>query len=69
MLYANFILDGGSKGVIDRIKVQQNNAVRAVLNAEYKTPCVKLYLVMAMQFLNRITFIHNIINRYAQVVN
>ena len=43
LLYANFILDGCSKGNIEKLKVEQNNAVRAVLQADYRTPCVKLY--------------------------
>ena len=43
LLYANFILDGCSKGTIDKIKVQQNNAMRAVLKAECRTSCIKLY--------------------------
>ena len=30
-------------GIIDKIKVQQNNAVRAVLKADYRSSCVKLY--------------------------
>ncbi len=43
LLYANFILDGCATGVIDKTKVQQNNAGRAVLEAEYRTSSVKLY--------------------------
>ena len=43
LLYVSFILDACYKGVIDKIKVQQNNAVRAVLKAEYRTSCLKLY--------------------------
>ncbi len=43
LLYANFILDRCSKGIIDKLRVEQNNAVCAVLKAEYSTSRVKLY--------------------------
>ncbi len=43
LLYGNFILDGCNKYTLDKLKVQQNNAVRAVLKADSRTPCVKLY--------------------------
>ncbi len=43
MLYANFILDGSTQTTINKLKVQQNNAIRAVLSAEYRTPSAKLY--------------------------
>ena len=43
LLYANFILDGCAKCVIDKLKVEQNNAIRAVLKDDCRTPCVKLY--------------------------
>ena len=36
-------MDGCAKGTIDKIKVQQNNAARAVLKADSRTSCVKLY--------------------------
>ena len=32
-----------AKSTLDKIRVQQNNAIRAVLCAEFRTPCVKLY--------------------------
>ncbi len=43
MLYANFILDGSSKVLIDKLIVHQNNALRAVLFTDCRTPRVKLY--------------------------
>ncbi len=43
MLYANFILEGSSKTLINKLIVQQNNALRAVLDTDCYTPRAKLY--------------------------
>ena len=45
MLYANFILDGSSKTLIDKLIVQQNNALRAVMYTDCSTPRAILYAV------------------------
>ena len=42
-LYCNFIIDGTSKHNKNKLQVQQNNALRAVLKADYDVPTAKLY--------------------------
>ena len=42
LIYANFILDGCSETTLDKIRVQQNNALHAVLKPDYRSPSVKL---------------------------
>ena len=43
-LYCNFILDGTSNHNKHKLQVQQNNALRAVLKADYDVPTAKLYI-------------------------
>ena len=43
MLYANFILEGCTKQLLDKFKVQHSNALWAVLKADYRTLSAKLY--------------------------
>ena len=42
-LYCNFILDGCSKTNRNKLQIQQNNALRAVLRADYDIPTAKLH--------------------------
>ncbi len=42
-LYCNFILDGTSKTNKNKLQIQHNNALRAVLRADYDIPTAKLY--------------------------
>ena len=38
LVYANFILEGTTKSILDRSRVHQNNALRAVLKADFMCP-------------------------------
>ena len=42
LVYADFILQGTTKYVLDCLRVHQNNALRVVLKADYKCPSITL---------------------------
>ncbi len=44
LLYCNFILDGTSAKNKTKLQVQQNSALRAVMNVEYSYPTAKLLI-------------------------